>query len=395
MVIPDGYFPWQFTLPQVWPPGAGNPFQTMMNDNGATSHGGFTEAKTADPSDALHGHLYTGVVTPDKATTGLHKVDPDMKTSTKIGTDVKLESQIHSLEYFEYGGENCVACAIPDEDCVLIVRATDGVVIGTPLEAPVGTEFSTGHKHIDVNTYFLAAHPFKPSDVVFMDDYLYVANGYCGLADGEGIVMRAHKVGPGWVWDANATTQGGVIHGLFTSVTYDIGTIWGADISDKEIKRFNGDLTGTPAKLEILNGPADVEYCNIAQVDLDHFVFSTYKRGGVMDPDIHPFYIYSTAAGPNEKSIVSTIRPYEDGIIEVPGLWASHCVWPHWYDGQRYLLINGAPGFAVLEQVWCDEEEEQAGAAAAAAAPAADDPRGSKRGKGRPADPRDTKKVRT
>jgi len=243
---------------------------------------------------------------------------------------------VHGIVVFEHKGETNIAVAMNGDQRVMVV-GLDGTVKQV-LETPKGTEFAFA----EANTYYAGSHPnpnkiFSCTDVTYLDNKLYVVTGYCA---GD-FVLTAEEVDGKWQWGKTAWGGKGdkpgqfkTAHGVFA---YD-NHIYVANREAHQVNKFTstGDLVQTLPGI-----PAGSRICNVSRAENDdYWLFNALEPLG--NQKSAPIYAYA------DDHVISTIIP---GDLGIPILRHVHHVWPHYHEGQLYLLVHGwnKGKFAVLK----------------------------------------------
>ena len=306
-------------------------------------HGGFSE-------DQCTGKVYTGI-----PNCGLFEISADLKTWRKLGTDTRLEANIHGLVAFEHEGTTRLALAQNEAERVLIV-GLDGTV-EQELQRPRGGEFANDA----VNRYYserrVSSAPkiFSCTDVAYLNGKLYVVTGY---SQGDFVLTAAPSKAGGWAWGGGEARagiawggkgdEGGrfrTAHGIFA---YD-NHLYVANREAFQVIKF----TSHGEVVEVLpDVPVGARICNVGRAERHaYFVMNALAPLGGADglpstpQRTAPIYFHTG------ERLVSTVDP---GVLGIPVLKHLHHVHAH-YDpqGQLYLLLHGWRDgkFAVLKHV--------------------------------------------
>jgi len=324
----DAVFSWDQGLTAAFPADA-REFEKDL-------HGGFNE-------DADTGIVYTGI-----PGYGLCKISNDLKTWTKIGTDKRLEGNMHGIVVFKHKGETLIACAQNEHARILIINL-DGTV-KQQLDQPKGGEFD----YDDANWYYSrtqnkvcpwgqpATPAFACTDVTYLDGKLYAVAGYC---EGD-YVVTASEVDGKWVWGPTAWGGKGdepgkfqTAHGIFA---YD-NSIFVANREASQVIEFSKDGKLIRCLPDL---PETARICNVARAD-DYFVMNALEPIQHTPAKTAPIFAHSG------ERLLSTI---EAGDLGIPVLKHLHHVWPHYINGPNgertlYILCSGwsRGKFAVLK----------------------------------------------
>jgi len=325
-------------------PKAARPFEKAM-------HGGFHE-------DSSTGIVYTGM-----PGYGLCQISPDLKQWNKISNDPKLEGNIHGLVVFRHNDTTFIACAMNDDQSILICNL-NGTVL-QEITKPTGNEFAfqaandyyTKYKDVEsvshdydslpdkvVQKYHVQSGTFSCTDVTYCreNQKLYVVTGYC---PGDFVLTLEEHDG---VWQWGSTAWGGkgdalgqfrTAHGIFAHEKY----IYVANREAKEVLQFTIDGT----MLQILQGiPDGSRVCNISHAKHHNYFLINPLAPIHKNQSSAPIYAWTV-----EDQVISTIVP---GDLGIPVLKHVHHVWPHYLpSGELTLMVHGwnKGKYAVLRHV--------------------------------------------
>jgi hypothetical protein len=306
----DFIFSWDQELTAAFPAEA-EPFEKDM-------HGGFNE----DPETGI---VYTGI-----PGYGLCAISADLTQWTRIGTDERLKANIHGIVFFVHKGEKHLAVA--QEGKRVMVLDLEGNIISV-INKPTGNEFDFA----PANEFFGSEDSnFGVTDVTYYNGTIYAAHGY---SKGDFVLTIEEKDG-NWSWGKLAWGGKGdnpgqfqTAHGIYAHEDH----ILVANRAAGQVVRF------TPAGefVETFNGiPKGSLVCNVAY-KTEHYFFNALRA---LDSTQKSAPIYTHTG----EELVSTIIP---GELDIPILTNIHHVWPHFVDGQLYLLVHGwnQGKFAVLK----------------------------------------------
>ena len=95
---------------------------------------------SATKNTTIHLHHLVQVLWDFQPGYGLCEIDPDLKQWNKISNDPKLEGNIHGLVVFRHNDTTFIACAMNDDQSILICNL-NGTVL-QEIKKPLGTEFA-------------------------------------------------------------------------------------------------------------------------------------------------------------------------------------------------------------------------------------------------------------
>jgi len=268
---------------------------------------------------------------------GIVQVAGDLGSTRMLPTPPQMrETNLHNTTiWYDAGGTAYLT--FPANDAGVVYTTTlDGELVNA-LDAPTGDE-DLGESR--VADYFRVKGPFTPTDVDYLEGWLYVATGYSPL-DTVLTARVAARDPLQLTWNdlsfggrGSGAGQFGTGHG----VTVWDGQIEIADRPNAEVDRFTryGHYTGT---LEL---PAGSFPC-----DVDH-LGSLAVVGALHGPDRNqgaPVYVLEG------DRVVSTIRPKQD--LGLDSFQHVHNAVFHRVNDVLYIVVQAwNPGdFAILEQV--------------------------------------------